>query len=215
MEENRLTPMIEGYDPKVFNKLYSKTDNLRRKLTSEIDHRRFGLSYEDILSWFDVKFIFAFNKYYDKYNEDILLGHLIRSLQFFKQRILRSAYTQKYSQSIVQVESIITLEDSLTENHPGDESNHDYAGELKEFMKSHLSANAYELLDVQLNPPPYILSKLNTHRDANLQKIPDEILLDYFDLGVSDRAYKYLGNLKKEIRNTINYAKLHFNNQLS
>ena len=74
-------------------------------------------------------------------------------------------------------------------------------------MKDHLSENAFALLDLQLNPTPYILHRVNLDKDSNLQKIPDDLLLEYFDLGYSDRAYRYLAQLKKEIRNAINYAK--------
>lgn len=73
-------------------------------------------------------------------------------------------------------------------------------------MKEHLSENAYILLDLQLNPTPYILQRINPDKDSNLQKIPDELLLEYFDLGFSAKSFKYLTHLKKEIRNAIKYA---------
>ena len=62
MEENRLKPMTQGYDESLFNLIYDKTKHLRRKLASEIDHRRFGVTNEDIKSWFDVKLIYVFKK---------------------------------------------------------------------------------------------------------------------------------------------------------
>jgi hypothetical protein len=210
LELNRLKPMPENYDKELFNSLYSKTENLRRKLASQIDARRFGLGKEDIVSFFDVKFIFVFTKHYDK-PKDILLGFILNSLQNFKCRILRSAYTQKFSQSIVHVENPSVLEGYLYEDDPNYSAPHDhYFEKFMTFMKEHLSDNAYTVLDLKLNPPPYIYNKLNTSKDANLQKIPDHLILEYFDLGSSPKAYKYLENLKKEIRHAVNYAKVYF-----
>jgi len=211
LELNRLKPMPEVYDKQLFNTLYGKTENLRRKLASQIDCRRFGVSYEDILAEFDVKFIFVFNKFHEK-PENILLGMMLNSLKNFKCRILRSAYTKKFSQNILQVDDVTTLEDNLYNSQPTTIDAHNYSEDLMGYMKEHLSMDAYSVLEIKLNPPPYIHNKLNTTKDSNLQKVPDHLILDYFDLGDSDQAYKYLSLLKKEIRNTINNAKTHFSN---
>lgn len=213
LELNRLKAMPEIYDKKLFNYLYSKTSNLRNKLARQIDCRRFGVEYEDILSSFDIKFIFVFNKFH-KEPEEILLGMMLNSLKNFKCRILRSAYTNKFSQNILRVDDILTKDDHLSEDHPHYSNKHDYQAQLMQFMKTHLSMNAYTVFEVKLNPPPYMHCRLNTHQNANLQKIPDQLILEYFDLGESEKAYKYLDTLKKEIRNTINFAKIHFKDNL-
>lgn len=210
LELNRLKPMPDNYDEKMFNRLYEKTENLRRKLASEIDSRRFGLCYEDIISFFDVKFIYVFTKEHEQ-PENILLGFLINSLKNFKCRILKAAYTIKYSQSIINVDDVLKLEDNLNEDHPQNFNGLDYFHKMMGFMREHLSLNAYTILDLQLNPPPYILHKLNIAPDSNVQKIPDHVILDYLDLGNGPKASKYLDTLKKEIKNCIHYAKLHFN----
>lgn len=210
LELNRLKPMPANYDEKLFNKIYGKTENLRRKLASEIDARRFGLAYEDVLSFFDVKFIFVFSKHHEE-PENILLGFILNSLKNFKCRILRSAYTNKFSQSIVSPDTVLNFEEHLTEDHPVNSTEQDYFSKLMTFMKDHLSLNAYTILDLQLNPPPYILNKLNVSPASNLNKIPDHVILDYLDLGSSPKAYKYLESLKKEIRHAISYAKTNLN----
>ncbi len=210
LELERLQPMPADYDKELFNQLYSKTNNLRRKLASEIDANRFGLCYEDILSFFDVKFIFVFTKHY-KEPENILLGFILNSLKNFKCRILRSAYTTKFSQHIMSTDSVLTLEDDFHESHPVEDIHRQRLQTLMDFMKEHLSMNAYTVFELQLNPPPYIHAKLNTSVDANLRKIPDHIILDYLDLGNGPKAYKYLESLKKEIKHTIAYAKSQLN----
>lgn len=210
MEENRLKPMKEGYDPKLFSLMYTKTEGLRKKLASQIDCRRFGVDYQEILSWFDVKFIYAFNKYYDQKEENILLGHLIKSLQLFKCRILRSAYTTKNSQSIVDITELGNYENLISEedNH---NSNRDFFYDLcLEFMKNNLSENAYQLLHVQLSPPPFILKKLEEHGINNVNKIPSSIIADYFELGISNKAVEYVDILRREIKDVTYKAKLYF-----
>lgn len=206
MEVHRLKPMPKGYDQQLFNQLYKETEPLRKSLAHRIDHRRFGLTYEDVLSFFDDKFIFCFSKHHDE-DPKKLKAFLINSLQNFKNRILRSIYTKKYSQNIISLDAMVVDQEIVEE-----EDNHQYYYEkLMSFMKDHLSDNALLILEIQLNPPPYILSRINVDKDKNLQKIPDELLLEYLDLGDSDNAYKYIKRLKKEIRNSINYAKTSFN----
>lgn len=218
MEENRLTPMVAGYDEKMFNRLYARTEGLRKKLTSGIDHRKFGLQYEDILSFFDTKFLFVFNKYCMVHTEEVLLGHIINALQFFQCRIMRATYTQKFSQSITSLDTVFNPDSGEEWNydlvdHPKQHSNDNYYYTVfMDFMKKHLSLNAFTLLELQLNPPPYILTRMNTSVDCNIRKIPDHLILDYFDLGDSGKAVKFLGALKKEIRKAVNYAQLYFKN---
>lgn len=211
LELNRLKPMPEVYNKDLFNDLYKRTEGLRKKLASQIDSRRFGLSYEDILAAFDVKFIFVFEKFH-KESENKLLAMMLNSLQNYKCRILRSAYTKKFSQNIISVDNLIVLEDTLSEDHPSNSQGNNYFLSLLEFMRNTLSQNAYAIFEIKLNPPLYIQDKLNTCPDANIQKIPDHLILEYFDLGYSEKSYKYLDSIKKEIRNAVNSAKQHFNN---
>lgn len=204
-----------NYDEKLFNKLYGKTEGLRKKLASQIDPHRFGLQYEDILSFFDTKFIFTFHKYHEKFEEDVLLGHLINSLSFFKCRILRAAYTEKFSQSFINEEAVIEVEHRLVDYQPVESNANIYYEKLMNFMKANLSDNAFIIFEAQLNPPHYIISRINTQPDANLRKIPDQLFLEYFGLGNSDKSYKFLNAIRKEIRNATNYAKMQFKNTLT
>ncbi len=88
MEIHRLTPMKDGYSEVLFNKIYSETHNLRKSLANQIDPRRYGVSPDIILSWFDDKFIFVFNKHFSDKNPDILKGFIINSLKTFKYTFL-------------------------------------------------------------------------------------------------------------------------------
>lgn len=210
MEESRLKPMVADYNPQLFEKLYAKTEGLRRKLASGIDHRRFGVDNDEILSWFTVKFIFAYNKYCKKYNEDILLGHMIRAMQFFKCRIIKSAYTVKYSQSMVEFTGQEHNNLLVHNPDPIDDNHERYYNLAVNYLRDSLSDNAYTLLQLQINPPPYILRRLTEKSIGNIHKIPDELIAEYFDLGFTDRTYKYISGLKKEIKQGISNARYHF-----
>lgn len=209
MEENRLKPMIEGYDEQLFNTLFKKTDSLRKKLASGIDAKRFGVEFEDVVSWFNTKFIFVFTKYYDN-PENILLGYIINSLQTYKNRILRKAYTTQFSQTIISTDDVFTYQAHLSEEQQSPKDT--YYTELMQFMKRHLSDNAYCLLEVQLNPPPFIISRQIENDNERIHKIPDQLLLEYFDLGLTNKSYIYLESLKKEIKKATQYAKEYFKN---
>jgi hypothetical protein len=202
MEEHRLKPMPTNYDQEMFNRIYDSTRNLTKSLARGIDARRFGIDQEELESWFDVKLLFVFTQYYGK-PEGVLKANIINALKNYKCRIIKKAYTTKFSQNIISTEDAIIQEP--VENEHGQDF---YFEKLMTFMKEHLSENAYTLLDLQLNPTPYILKRINPCKDSNLQKIPDNLLLEYFDLGSSPKALKYLTNLKKEIRNAVKYAQL-------
>lgn len=212
MEESRLKPMVE-HDPAVFKMVYEKTQGLKRKLASEIDYRRFGLTYEDMVSWFDVKLLFVFNKYYNVHTPQVVLGHVINSLQLFKCRILRSAYTQKYTQTIVEMGETDEYDNILVDDSLHN-TNKDLFYELAiSFMVKHLSENAYELFRVQLNPPPFILRRLEEEEVRDKTKIPSHILAEYFDFDNSDKSIRYLDSLKKEVTQAINIAREYFQNK--
>jgi hypothetical protein len=202
MEEHRLKPMPAGYDVQQFNHIYQTTEALRRKLASQIDYRKFGLGYEDIISAFATKLLFVFTKYYGE-PEGIVKAKCIKAMQTYKLKIMRKSYVTKFSQTIISTE-LVPVEDKADDQDTRDH----YYEKLMVFMKKYLSDNAYNLLDLQLNPPPYVLHRINPGKDSNLQKIPDDLLLEYFDLGNGEKAHKYLGELKKEIRSAINYAKI-------
>lgn len=212
MEENRLRPMTPGYDVQLFNSLFEKTEPLRKKLASEISCQRFGVDYQEVLSWFSVKFIYVFNKYHQKKSPDLLLGDIINSMKNFKCRVLRQAYTVKYSQSIIRVGYTTVLENAQSYRMPEDDDSPDKMKLVKDFLRGNLSENAYALFELQLNPPYYFIDKLKKQEIPSLHKIPDRMICEYLGLEVNDKTSKYISTLRKEIRSTITYAKYHFQN---
>src|SRR5210317_15035 len=95
METHRLKPMREGYSPELFERLFNETKNLRKSLVYQIDCRRYGVTPDIMESWFEDKFIYVFNKYFDQHEPDILKGYIINALKIFKNRVLRKAYSKE------------------------------------------------------------------------------------------------------------------------
>lgn len=208
MENHRLKPMVEGYSEELFNKLYQETSQLRKTLAWGIDNRRYGVSKDIIESWFDDKFIFVFNKHCKDHNPDVLKGFIISSLQTFKSRILRGAYSKKneiYS-STIELEGEFNLINYLPDN--SDISNKDlFFGLVLEFFNKELSSDAFSLFQLQLNPPPYILNRI---KKSNSQ-IPLNLILEFFGLENVHKNIKYIRQLRKDITLATEKAKLELN----
>lgn len=187
--------MVEGYDQKVFKSIYENTDKLRRKLAWQIDCRRFGVDQNEILSWFDVKFLHTFNRYYGKMDNDRLKAYIINSLQFFKQRILRFSYSKK-----AQVHNTSPIEDAPHQMMIVD---YEYAeskvllGYALDFIKPRCTVDSFRVLQIELNPPLYILA----HPKYSNTKIPSNLIADY--LGWGDDGVRRVNKARKEIKELI------------
>lgn len=214
MEEHRLTPMKENYDEKLFNDIYQKVQPLKRKLAASINTSKLGVDYEDILSWFDIKFIFVFNKYFETKNPDVLKGFIISSLQMFQTKILRKAYSNKNAphSDTIDITEINNLESLFTTHQEEDTSYDTFLNLALSFMKEHLSDDALLVLDIQLNPPLYIMEKLRKLDKHRIDKIPSNIISEYLSLGDSKKAIQYINELNREIKEVTYITREHFNN---
>ena len=211
MEIHRLLPMKEGYDQQLFNKLYKETEALRNLLTYQIDHRRYGVTQDIIKSWFDDKFIFVFNKYYGEINEGQLKGRIINALKTFKFRMLRKAYS-KYN--IYNNEVRLEGEHNLINIIPIDNeiSDHELFLELAlKYLKKNLCDDAFLVLEIELNPPPYILQKLKSCKT----KIPAKLITEYLDLEPTRDSSLYINDLRSEICYWTEEARDHFKHHTS
>lgn len=214
MEEHRLTPMKKGYDEKLFNDLYRKVQPLKRKLASTISTSKLGIPYEDILSWFDIKFIFVFNKYFETKEPELLKGFIISSLTMFRTKILRRAYLERNSvhSDTIDIEGINNFENGYSTQKEEDPNYDFFLNLAMSFMKTHLSDDALLLLDIELNPPLYIIKKLRELDKKKIDKIPTDIIADYLNLGATKKAFQYINELRQEIKEITYLAREHFNN---
>ena len=206
MEIHRLKPMKENYDESLFNKLYKETEQLRNYLTFQIDSRRYGVTPDIIKSWFDDKFIWVFNKYYGDITNDQLKGRIINSLKTFKFRMLRKAYS-KYN--IYNNEVRLEGEHNLINIIPMDNeiSDHELFLEMAlKYLKKNLCDDAFLVLELDLNPPPYIMDRCSVNT-----KIPAKLIAEYLDLEPDQDAVSYIRDLRSEVDYWVHQAKEYFN----
>ena len=91
-ELHRLRPMKDGYDKKLFDKLYKLCKPIIKNLVRQIDCKRLGITSDIVESQFWDKMIYVFNRYYGEVDEEHLKADIFRSLSTYKNKILRSAY---------------------------------------------------------------------------------------------------------------------------
>ena len=210
MEHHRLVPMKPGYNPMLFEELYERTKPLRRKLAFEIDARKFGVDYLEILSWFDVKFIYTFNKYFDT-EPKRLLGYIINALQTYKYRVMRSSYQIKYHEhahmlDITELYGHADISEEVNDNHLKDM----YLANLLSFMREKLSDDAMFIFELETSPPAYITYQLTDLGKKENSKIPHDVIADYIGYSNSPKVIAYISDLRKDIRIVLNMAKEHF-----
>lgn len=202
-ESHRLKEMPAEYDQALFNQLFKETRELRQKLAFEIDARKFGVDYREVLSWFDVKFLYAFNKYY---GDERLKGYIINSLRTFKLRIVKNSYQTKH-----QVNNSIDIDETfdLAYDEPED-YNKPLLEVVQKYFKDRLSPDALLLWEIELSPPPYILEKLANPENKKIPKCPDELILEYLGIPCNDNSLNYLKSLRSDIKDITKRAKEYF-----
>jgi hypothetical protein len=63
------------------------------------------------------------------------------------------------------------------------------------------------VFQLQIDPPPYILSRINNCNS----RIPNELISDYLGLSFNKDTERYIRKMKKEINKAIKNAKEYFN----
>jgi len=210
MEIHRLKPMKDGYDQKLFNRLYKETESLRKTLTYQINPKRFGVTSDIIFSWFDDKFIWVFNKYADSITPNQLKGRIINSLCTFKFRILRKAYSkQNLYANEVDMLRLDNYDASIANIIPDktEIGNHELFLELAlKYLKQNLCDDALLILEIELNPPPYIMGKMENPKT----KIPAKLIAEYLDLESNKDSINFINDLRREIRYWVEEAREYF-----
>jgi hypothetical protein len=210
MEIHRLKPMKDGYDEKLFNKLYKETEQLRKTLTYQINPHRYGVTSDIIYSWFDDKFIWVFNKYAGEITESQLKGRMINSLSIFKFRMLRQAYgkTNIYG-SEVQMVRLDDYDANIAGIIPGSSEipNHQLFLDMAlKYLKKNLCDDALLVLELELNPPPFIMDKMSNPKT----KIPAKLIAEYLDLEPNKDSVRFINDLRNEVDYWVSEARSYF-----
>ena len=193
MEENRLSERSPEFNEGIFNKLFNELQPLRKKLASEVNPKLFNVHYNDVVSFFDIKFLFVYNKYCAEYDENRMKATLINSLKTYKFRLLRQSQTLKNSvntNSSSLEELVLDIPDQQTEVN-------ELLSDVMSYMKQNLSQEAWEIFRIEIEPPLYIINRL-IYRGYN-KSIPLEVLADYLGL-TTDEEYRRLERIRKQIR---------------
>ena len=177
-ELHRLKPMKEGYDKKLFNKLYKVCKPIIRNLTRQIDYKRFNVTPDIIESYFWDKMIYVFNRYYGEVDEEHLKADIIRSLTTFKNKLLRAAYGE-------------LAEINMDEQNAKSEM----LQMVYDYMNEHLSPDAQLVFEVLMTPPPYIKERI---KDG--QRITNLLLVDFFDLPKNRNSVRFFTEIREDIQ---------------
>lgn len=203
-ELHRLTPMKEGYDEALFNKLYKLTRPVIRNLVRGIDHKRFNLPPDIITSYFNDKFLFVFNKYYGTCSEEHLQANILKALTIYKNKLLREAYGERAeaNQNTQSLEDLYDNNKELEDDSEEVQAKEEHMKMIEDYMRKNLTHDAFDIFQLIMNPPDILIDPADKgKRISNMQ------LLTFFELPRTKASLKYISELRQDIDYWINRAR--------
>lgn len=196
-ELHRLKTMQENYDQQMFLRLYKVCKPVIRNLTKQIDYKRYNLTPDIISSYFWDKMLYVFNKYYGTCSEEHLKARVLASLSTFKNKLLRSAYGEQaeYNQSLFKLDDLFDNDKELEDDSEEEKAKSEMLEMMYDYMKEHLSIDAYIIFEVLLTPPPYIKERI---KDSG--RITNLLLVEFFDMPKTNSSVKYISELRSDIQ---------------
>mgnify|MGYP000992065760 FL=1 len=196
-ELHRLKTMQENYDQQMFLRLYKVCKPVIRNLTKQIDYKRYNLTPDIISSYFWDKMLYVFNKYYGTCSEEHLKARILASLSTFKNKLLRSAYGEQaeYNQSLFKLDNLFDNDKELEDDSEEEKAKSEMLDMMYDYMKEHLSMDAYMIFEVLLTPPPYIKERI---KDSG--RITNLLLVEFFDMPKTNSSVKYISELRSDIQ---------------
>lgn len=196
-ELHRLKTMQENYDQQMFLRLYKVCKPVIRNLTKQIDYKRYNLTPDIISSYFWDKMLYVFNKYYGTCSEEHLKARILASLSTFKNKLLRSAYGEQaeYNQSLFKLDDLFDNDKELEDDSEEEKAKSEMLEMMYDYMKEHLSMDAYMVFEVLLTPPPYIKERI---KDSG--RITNLLLVEFFDMPKTNSSVKYISELRSDIQ---------------
>lgn len=196
-ELHRLKTMQENYDQQMFLRLYKVCKPVIRNLTRQIDYKRYNLTPDIISSYFWDKMLYVFNKYYGTCSEEHLKARILASLSTFKNKLLRSAYGEQaeYNQSLFKLDDLFDNDKELEDDSEEEKAKSEMLEMMYDYMKEHLSIDAYMIFEVLLTPPPYIKERIKENG-----RITNLLLVEFFDMPKTNSSVKYISELRSDIQ---------------
>lgn len=196
------------YNRDQFEKLYKLCRPLVRNLSRSIDSRRFNVSQDIIQSYFWDKFLYVYNKYQHKYDEERLKATLLTSLQVFKNKLLRNAYTKQaeFNQELTSLDIIFDNNKEYLDDTEDTEYKQELSDRFNQFMMDNLTPDEYLVFRIELDPPPFFTERIiQSHGKLSILH-----LVDFFELPRNGKSQTILTNMRKHIKETLEKAKKEF-----
>lgn len=196
------------YNRDQFEKLYKLCRPLVRNLSRSIDSRRFNVSQDIIQSYFWDKFLYVYNKYQHKYDEERLKATLLTSLQVFKNKLLRNAYTKQaeFNQELTSLDILFDNNKEYLDDTEDTEYKQELSDRFNQFMMDNLTPDEYLVFRIELDPPPFFTERIiQSHGKLSILH-----LVDFFELPRNGKSQTILTNMRKHIKETLKKAKKEF-----
>lgn len=196
------------YNRDQFEKLYKLCRPLVRNLSRSIDSRRFNVSQDIIQSYFWDKFLYVYNKYQHKYDEERLKAILLTSLQVFKNKLLRNAYTKQaeFNQELTSLDILFDNNKEYLDDTEDTEYKQELSDRFNQFMMDNLTPDEYLVFRIELDPPPFFTERIiQSHGKLSILH-----LVDFFELPRNGKSQTILTNMRKHIKETLEKAKKEF-----
>lgn len=199
-ELHRLKPMQEGYDIELFEKLYKISKPVIRRLSKQVDPKRFNVTTDIIESYFWDKMLYIFNKYYGTCTEDHLQARVLGGLTTFKNHLLHSAYTERasFNQALHSFEDLYEDSNEDKDNYEDNTTSKNNLLEVVDnYMMNKLNPDAQLVYEVLFSPPPFI----QEYPGYKGGRITNGMLIEFFDLPKNSASERFI----KETREDIEY----------
>lgn len=196
------------YNRDQFEKLYKLCRPLVRNLSRSIDSRRFNVSQDIIQSYFWDKFLYVYNKYQHKYDEERLKATLLTSLQVFKNKLLRNAYTKQaeFNQELTSLDILFDNNKEYLDDTEDTEYKQELSDRFNQFMMDNLTPDEYLVFRIELDPPPFFTERIiQSHGKLSILH-----LVDFFELPRNGKSQTILTNMRKHIKETLEKAEKEF-----
>lgn len=196
------------YNRDQFEKLYKLCRPLVRNLSRSIDSRRFNVSQDIIQSYFWDKFLYVYNKYQHKYDGERLKATLLTSLQVFKNKLLRNAYTKQaeFNQELTSLDILFDNNKEYLDDTEDTEYKQELSDRFNQFMMDNLTPDEYLVFRIELDPPPFFTERIiQSHGKLSILH-----LVDFFELPRNGKSQTILTNMRKHIKETLEKAKKEF-----
>lgn len=195
---------FKSLDNARFERLYKLCRPLVRRLSKEVDARRYQLTSDIIRDYFWDKFMYVYSKYEAEYDDEHLKASLLSALQTYKNKLLRSAYSRQseFYQTLTSFEDL--FDDSKEFIDDTEEARIKEAQYIAyhQYLEKELTPDEYLLYKVQVNPPPYFYSRMKESHG----KLSILHLIDYFELPRNRKSQVLITQMRNKIRYTLKRA---------